>query len=298
MRVRFTTSSISLVDDVRDEESRRVRAQVDGGYSHAKRLISSGFVGSVGRFTIVSMRRAWAGFQRRDGLKQIAIVLAALGVYEATRSFIEPNWAVAIANAERIAELERGLSFAWEQSLQRAFLGVPELVEAMNVFYFVGHFVLTGVFFLWLYRSSSEGFRSFRNGFIAATAIAVAHPLVVPDGASARRRRARDHGHACASSGTSTSARPIRRRSPIRSQPCRACMPAGRSASAWASSASPKQPALRVLGVVYPAVVILTIVVTGNHFIFDALAGIAVLAAGFMVMGIPRIRRRALAGYT
>ena len=64
-------------------------------------------------------------------------------------------------------------SFAWEESLQRAFLGVPELVEAMNVFYFVGHFVLTGVFFLWLYRSSSEGFRSFRNGFIAATAIAV-----------------------------------------------------------------------------------------------------------------------------
>ena len=119
------------------------------------------------------MRRAWAGFQRREGLKQIAIVLAALGVYEAARSFIEPDWAAAIANAERIVELERGLSFAWEQSLQRAFLGVPELVEAMNVFYFVGHFVLTGMFFLWLYRSSSEGFRSFRNGFIAATAIAV-----------------------------------------------------------------------------------------------------------------------------
>ena len=119
------------------------------------------------------MRRAWAAFERHDGFKQIAIVLVALGVYETARSLIEPDWAAAIANAERIAELERGLSFAWEQSLQRAFLGVPDLVEAMNVFYFVGHFVLTGVFFLWLYRASSDGFRSFRNGFIAATAIAV-----------------------------------------------------------------------------------------------------------------------------
>ena len=59
-----------------------------------------------------------------------------------------------------------------------------------------------------------------------------------------------------------------------------------------------KQPALRVLGVVYPVVVMLTIVVTGNHFIFDALAGIAVLAAGFMVMEIPKVRRRALVWHT
>ena len=122
---------------------------------------------------MLCMRRAWSEFQRRDGLRQIAIVLAALWVYEFARMLIEPNWAVAMANANRIAELERGLDFAWEQSVQRAFLGLPDLVEAMNVFYFVGHFVLTGVFFFWLYHRSRDGFRSFRDGFLAATAIAV-----------------------------------------------------------------------------------------------------------------------------
>jgi PAP2 superfamily protein len=242
------------------------------------------------------MRRAWAAFERRDGLKQTAIVLVAVGVYEAARSVIEPNWAVAIANAERIAELERGLSFAWEQSLQRAFLGVPELVEAMNVFYFVGHFVLTGVFFLWLYRSSSEGFRSFRNGFIAATAIAVlihwwfptAPPRVVGELGIMDTLRVFWHvdigsPHASAFSN------------PVAAVPS---LHAG-----WAVGVGvgivrfAKQPALRVLGVVYPLVVMLTIVVTGNHFIFDALAGIAVLGAGFMIMEVPRIRRRAV-GYT
>ena len=142
------------------------------------------------------MRRAWAVFERHDGFKQTAIVLVALGVYETARSLIEPDWGAAIANAERIAELERGLSFAWEQSLQRAFPGVPELVEAMNVFYFVGHFVLTGVFFLWLYRSSSEGFRSFRKRVHRGDRDRGGHPLVVPDCAAACRRRPRDHGHA------------------------------------------------------------------------------------------------------
>jgi len=226
------------------------------------------------------MRRAWAAFQRHYGLKQTAIVLVAVGVYEAARSFIEPDWAVAIANAERIAELERGLSFAWEQSLQRAFLGVPEVVEAMNVFYFVGHFVLTGVFFLWLYRSSREGFRSFRNGFLAATAIAVvihwwfptAPPRVVGE------LGIMDTLHVfwdvdIGSPHASAFSNPV------------AAVPSLHAG--WAVGVGvglvrfAKHWTLQVLGVVYPAVVTLTIVVTGNHFIFDAIAGALVMAVGF-----------------
>jgi hypothetical protein len=38
---------------------------------------------------------------------------------------------------------------------------------------------------------------------------------------------------------------------------------------------------LRALGAVYPPLVVLTVIVTGNHFIFDAVAGVAVLGAGF-----------------
>ena len=86
---------------------------------------------------------------------------------------MEPNWAQAFANANRIMSLEQVLGFAWEQSLQRAFLALPDLVAALNLFYFVGHFLFTGIFFVWLYRRSRDGFRSFRDGFLAATALAV-----------------------------------------------------------------------------------------------------------------------------
>ena len=86
---------------------------------------------------------------------------------------MEPNWSQAFANARRIESVEQVLGVAWEQSLQRAFLAIPDLMQALNIFYFVGHFVFTGIFFVWLYRRSWDGFRSFRDAFLIATAISV-----------------------------------------------------------------------------------------------------------------------------
>jgi hypothetical protein len=236
------------------------------------------------------MRRAWATIQRRDGIKQILIVLAAVWAYELARMLIHPNWSAAMANAQKIDNLERGLNFAWEQSLQRAFLGVPELVEAMNVFYFVGHFVLTAIFFLWLYHHSRDGFRSFRNGFLAATAIAVfihwQFPTAPPrllSGLGIEDTLRVIWNIDIGSPRASAFSNPV------------AAVPSLHAG--WAVGVGigliryARQVWLRVLGVFYPIAVMLTIVVTGNHFIFDALAGIAVLGAGFMVANLPRIRR-------
>jgi hypothetical protein len=234
------------------------------------------------------MQRAWAALSRRDGLKQITIVLVAVWAYELARRLIEPNWAVANENARRIAELEQGLSFAWEQSVQRAFLRLPELVEAMNLFYFLGHFLLTGLFFIWLYHRSKDGFRSFRNGFLAATAIAVVIHWQFP---TAPPRLISGLGI------TDTlrlfwnvdigSPRVDAFSNPVAAVPS---LHAG-----WAVGVGvglvryATQRWLKVLGVIYPLAVTLTIVVTGNHFIFDALAGAAVLAAGFLVVRLPKL---------
>ncbi len=239
------------------------------------------------------MRRAWVALQRRDGIKQILIVLAAFAAYELARMMIHPNWPAAMENARRVDNLERALNFAWEQSLQRAFLTMPELVEAMNLFYFFGHFVLTAVFFVWLYHRSRDGFRSFRNGFLAATAIALlihwqfptAPPrlltgLGVEDTLEAIWNIDIGSPHASALSN------------PVAAVPS---LHAG-----WAVGVGvglvryARQRWLRIAGVLYPIAVVLTIVVTGNHFIFDALAGAAVLAAGFLVASLPRMGRRAL----
>ena len=101
---------------------------------------------------------------------------------------MEPNWTAAVENARRITELEQVLSLGWESQLQAAFLALPGLVHAMNVFYFVGHFVLTGLFFLWLYHRSRRRLPPLPRRLPRRDADLRPDPLEVPDRAAAHRR--------------------------------------------------------------------------------------------------------------
>jgi membrane-associated phospholipid phosphatase len=241
---------------------------------------------------MTGMQAMWGWFRRRDGLQQILVVVVGLEVYELCRHFIDPNWPAAMANAERIVHLERWAGFAYEQSIQRAFLEVPELVQAMNAFYFLGHFFLTGVFFLWLYFRSRDGYRSFRNGFLVATAIALvihwkfptAPPRLADDNIKDTLRVLSNID--IGSRQTSSYSNPVAAVPSLH-----AGWAVGVGIGVWRYV---KNPAVRALAVLYPVAVILTIVVTGNHFIFDAVAGILVMAIGFMVSHalVERRRRR------
>jgi hypothetical protein len=236
------------------------------------------------------MSRVGKILARRDGAAQLAVVLGAFAAYEAARLAMEPNWAQAFTNARRILSLEEVLGVAWEQSLQRAFLALPDLVTALNIFYFVGHFVITGIFFLWLYHRSRDGFRSFRDGFLAATAIAVVIHWLFP---TAPPRLAEDgiadtllllSGIDIGSPTSSALSNPV------------AAVPSLHAAYAVGVGIGllrfARSPFVRVAGAIYPPLVVLTIVVTGNHFVLDAIAGIAVLGLGFALVRWLRRRER------
>src|SRR5918995_2384908 len=235
------------------------------------------------------MARVSAFLARRDGVAQLAVVLGAFGAYEAARLAMEPNWAQAFANANRIVHAEEVLGLAWEQSLQRAFLALPDLVAALNLFYFVGHFLFTGIFFVWLYRRSRDGFRSFRNGFLAATAIAVVihwlYPTAPPRlaGVGLEDTLLLLSGIDIGSPTSSAYSNPV---AAVPSLHAAYALGVGVGVIRYARSTW-----LRAAGFVYPPLVMLTIVVTGNHFVLDAVAGIAVLGAGFFVARWWRGRR-------
>jgi hypothetical protein len=236
------------------------------------------------RFTITFVNGAGLAWARRDGVRQIAVVLGAFAAYELARLAMRPDWAAATANARRIIDVERVLSLSWEQPLQQWFVrDLPELVRAMNIFYFVGHFVLTGLFFLWLYHRSRDGFRVYRDGFLLATAIAVfihwRFPTAPPRLADAdildtlRLFSGIDIG---SPSSTALS-------NPVAAVPS---LHAGYAVGVGVGLIRyTRSNWVKALGIVYPFAVALTIVVTGNHFILDAVAGIAVMALGFAVMG-------------
>jgi hypothetical protein len=228
-----------------------------------------------------TMSRVRQLLARRDGIVQLAVVLGAFGAYEAARLAMEPNWAQAFANANRIEYVEQVVGFAWEQSLQRAFLALPNLVAAFNLFYFIGHFLITAIFFVWLYHRSREGFRSFRNGFLAATAIAVVihwlYPTAPPRlaGVGLQDTLLMLSGIDIGSPHSSAPSNPV------------AAVPSLHAAYALGVGIGmiryARSHVIRIAGAIYPPLVVLTIVVTGNHFVLDAIAGMAVLGVGFLL---------------
>ena len=226
---------------------------------------------------------------RRDGVAQLAVVLVAFAGYEAARHAMQPNWPQAFANADRIVSLEQVLGLAWEQSLQRAFLAIPDLVEALNLFYFVGHFVFTGVFFVWLYRRSRNGFRSFRDGFLIATAISVLVHWIFPTapprlaGVGLEDTLLIFSGIDIGSPSSAAYSNPV---AAVPSLHAAYALGVGIGVVRYARSRL-----VRAAGFVYPPLVMLTIVVTGNHFVLDAVAGVAVLGAGFLAARWWRGRR-------
>jgi hypothetical protein len=225
------------------------------------------------------MGRVRAVVSRHYGLAQIVVVVVAIQSYELARHAMVPNWPEALGHAHRVVHWERLLGINWEQGLQTTFLQIPDVVKAMNVFYFVGHFVLTSVFFFWLYHRSQPAFRRWRNGFLTATAIALvihwrfptAPPRLADIGLQDTLRTLSniDIGSPTSSSFSN----------PVAAVPS---LHAGWALGVGVGLVLFARPLIwRVLGVLYPIAVALTIVVTGNHFILDAVIGYIVMGVGF-----------------
>jgi len=223
-----------------------------------------------------------------DPILQIGLVIGLAEVYRLLRRLIPTDWPVAIANAHHVLHLERALHLDWEGGAQRAFLHAPELVKGMNWFYLSSHFVVTGVFFVWLYWRSREGFAIFRDGFLLGTAIA----LVIHWRYPAAPPRLADMGitdtvevYSHVNIGEPHHERFSNSVAAVPSLHARWAVALGAGLMLYARSWLG-----RFLGALYPLAVLLTIVVTGNHFVFDAIAGALVMAVGFAGTAPVRVR--------
>jgi membrane-associated phospholipid phosphatase len=236
------------------------------------------------------VNRARRLLYRLDPLLQIALVIGLAEAYRLLRRLIPTDWPQAISNAHHVLRLEQVSHFAWEKAMQDWFLRFPDLVKGMNWFYLSSHFVVTGAFFVWLYWRNREGFAIFRDGFLLATAIALVihwkYPTAPPRLAEMGIRDTID-----LYSGVNIG-KPHHERfsNPV------AAVPSLHAGWALALGAGlvlyARNYLLRAVGLLYPTAVMLTIVVTGNHFIFDAVAGALVMAVGFAATAPFRIGAR------
>ena len=218
---------------------------------------------------------------RHDGWSQVAVVLSAVGCYELIRLALPPDWPLAVAHARAVDSWERRRHIAWEPGLQRMFLGAPELVEGMNLFYIAGNFLLTGAFFAWLYRRSRSGFALFRNAFLLAMVVSLVIDWRYPTAPPRLAGIGIEDTLRTLSGIEIGSPRSAGLTDPVAAVPS---LHAGWALGVGAGMMAYSRSMLgKAAGAVYPLVVDVTVIVTGNHFVLDTVTGTVIVAASLGV---------------
>lgn len=257
--------------------------------------------------------------------KEVLFAVAVYAVYSIVRNLFgsaggDPH--PAFGHAKDIIEIERALHLYIEPHLQRWYLHLPGhgLIRGWNVYYGIAHFVVTFVALVWLFRSDKARYPLWRNTLALTTCLAVVgfavYSLMPP-------RLLDDPGQYGACQIYAPKAAAAAPTGALTASGCDrygfvdtvakyggwisfgnqgmkevsnqyAAMPSMHIGwSTW--SALVLVPLLRrrwakVLAMLYPAITLVCIIVTGNHYWIDGLGGLAFLGAGFALARVVTVR--------
>ena len=195
--------------------------------------------------------------------------------YQLVRGFVDGRSGLAFANAERVIDLERSLGTFFEPGLQQAVLDQRWLIDLCNWAYFNSHFIVTAAFLTWLYLSRNEHFYFVRNMFMVAMVLALVGYAVFP---TAPPRMFGELGFTDTIStftgieqDTSSASFLVNPYAAVPSMHIAFSLMLAAPAVALVSSS-----AARALWSAYPLFVFFVVIVTANHYWFDAAVGAAV----------------------
>ncbi|MDQ6909947.1 MAG: phosphatase PAP2 family protein [Actinomycetota bacterium] len=226
--------------------------------------------------------------------RELLLAMIFYGIYSLVRNTQGSalvSRAVAEANAFRVITLERFFGIYQERWLQQLFVGDHPWMVVWNFFYGTFHFVVTAAVLVFLFRRFPERYRVWRNALAVTTALALIgfamYPLLPP--------RLLPSGYGFIDSlkvfGSpwsfdSGSMQVISNQY--------AAMPSLHFAwSLWSGLALlsvVRRPLAKALALLYPALTLMSIIITANHFLLDAMAGAAALVVGW-VLGRAMYRR-------
>ncbi|CAN5251243.1 phosphatase PAP2 family protein [soil metagenome] len=110
-----------------------------------------------------------------DAVLQFGLFFGVYNLYGLVRGFVDGKEALAMANADRIVDIEQATGTFFEPGLQSALIAHASwLVDLSNFMYLNSHFVITTGFLTWLYFRRNEHFYFVRNMFMVAMLLALA----------------------------------------------------------------------------------------------------------------------------
>lgn len=230
----------------------------------------------------------WAGTAH---ITEVALVGGAYLVYMLVRRLISADiQGVAFLHADRIVALEKNLGIFWEPALQRWAIDTSEsLVMFFNWAYILAFYPIIVTASVILYRRSRPRYRYYRNvvllSFVFALAAFALFPLAPP------RMLAGEFVDTIATFGPAfySSATAAGYYNAFAAMPS---LHFGWSVLFGAIFFRSGNRVLRIFAFMYPAMMLITIVATGNHYILDAIAGGLVIIASFLTVHVAGVIRR------
>lgn len=215
---------------------------------------------------------------RQPGLRELALFVAAYLLYSAGRFLAIGDVATAQDNARGIFALEEGLRLDVERGVQDALTG-SGLLWVLNHLYLAAQLVVVPGALVWLFRRSRVHYERLRNTILATWLIALPvyalFPVAPPRLADVGMvdTITQQTGVALDSKLTTTFFNEY------------AAVPSLHAGFALAVSAALGAIAgrrrWRVLAWLWTPTIALAVVATGNHFVADIVAGVAITVAGY-----------------
>jgi hypothetical protein len=218
--------------------------------------------------------------------REVLYVLAFYALYTVVRDVhgTRPvSLAHAYGNAKKIIRLEQAFGLFQERRIQSLFLHSHFIVRAFDDYYGSAHFIMTFIALVYLFRRQPQRYPLWRNTLAITTGLALIgfalFPLMPP-------RLLPSSYHIVDTLRTigglwSFNSGPV---NAVSNQ--YAAMPSLHTAwSLWCAlvlAPAAKHRVVKALLWCYPVVTVLCIVVTGNHYIADAVGGALTLGVGYL----------------
>jgi len=122
-------------------------------------------------------------------LIEAAVLVGLMIIYWLIRGAIPERTADAFARARQIIHLEQSLGFFWESGWQEQIIGNRTLVDVANGIYLYGHLPILILGGIWIYMRSRERYRTYRNALLISACVGllvyglfpVAPPRLMPE---------------------------------------------------------------------------------------------------------------------
>ncbi|WP_180357655.1 phosphatase PAP2 family protein [Streptomyces sp. NP160] len=211
-------------------------------------------------------------------------MVAFLVAYESVQRLAGDDVAAAFAHARALLGVEQALGLAPEQVLDRAVAASPVLSLLSAAWYSALHYTVTPAVLALAYWRLPALYRAVRNAFFATTAAALAGYFLLPTAPPRLLAGYVDVVSATAGTGWWSAAPPVGT-SGVDQLAAMPSMHVGWSL--WCALVLllvVRRRWLRTVVLLHPAVTVLVVLGTGNHWLLDVVAGAALTALSWTVL--------------